>query len=119
MAGRSSGKPYSVAIGKAPQFEKALIALPRRHLAVLNKYLHPYTTEDDFQQMVLRCCEVWGKKCKSKEAAAHRLIQQDRAERKKEMIQLYSRRNISFDQCIGDSRWPVSDWFNPCTEEDD
>ena len=116
MAGRSFGKPYAIAIAKAPQFEKALIALPRQYLAVLNEYLYPYTTEDDFQQMVLLCCEVWRKKCKNKHETAHRFTQRDLAERKKETNRLYSRRNISFDQHIGDSKWPVSDWFNPCNQ---
>ena len=105
-------KPYSIAIRKAPRFKEELIALPEKHVVVLNNFIWPYTTIDDFQEMVACCYEAWNAQKSNQAELAKQLILQGIKKRRKEFYALYSRRNISFNQTIGTSKTQVSDWLN-------
>jgi len=119
LAGRSFRKPYAIAIQKAPQFKKALMALPKQHIIILNSFLRETTSEDDFHEMVMICYAVWREARSHREVLARQRIEAFFSQRKAENCTLYNnRRNLSFNQCIGESKWPVSDWLNPRKGED-
>lgn len=119
LAGRSFRKPYAIAIQKAPQFKKALMVLPKQHVMVLNSFLRETTSEDDFHEMVMICYSVWREACSHRDVLAKQRIKSFFSQRKAENCTLYNnRRNLSLDQCIGDSNRPVYDYFNPRKGED-
>lgn len=113
MARRSGGKPYDIAVQKAAQFQEELTSLPRSCIKVIVPFLHPKLTEDDFHKMVELYYEVKQQtKCRLIEKAIE-AIRGCFAEQRRENNALYNPyRNISLNQCIGDSRSPVSDWLN-------
>lgn len=89
------------------------MALPPKYIDVLLPFLHPRLTEDDFQQMVLLCCETQARTKRAFTCAATEAIKNHRAQQRRENNALYNPyRNISLDQCIGGSKSPVGSWLN-------
>ena len=79
----------------------------------MNQFLNPTTTEDEFNDMVACCCEAWSTKSKNSAANAAAKIDALFRKQRRDENTLYNRyRNISLNQCIGDSTRPVSDWLN-------
>lgn len=95
------------------------MALPKQHVMVLNSFLRETTSEDDFHEMVMICYSVWREARSHRDVLAKQRIKSFFSQRKAENCTLYNnRRNLSLDQCIGDSNRPVYDYFNPRKGED-
>lgn len=83
---------------------------------MINQFIHDKTDADAFHEMVACCYEAWNIKRSNADAArlAISLFEAWCQKRTNEQLTLYNnKRNISFNQCIGESRTPVSEWFNP------
>ena len=79
----------------------------------MNHFLKPSTTEDEFNDMVACCFEAWSAKSKNSAAKAAASIDALFRKQRRDENTLYNPyRNISLNQCIGDSTQPVSDWLN-------
>ena len=84
------------------------MSLPVSYVKTVLPFINPKTTADDFHEMVALCCSSEPYPCKAAKA-----IKEYLAKQRRDNSMLYNqRRNISLDQCIGDSRNPVSDWLN-------
>lgn len=88
------------------------MALPKRHISVILPYLNDQLTEDDFHQMVMLCYAVEGCHRSAFPNKADAAIQAYFRQLRQEKCTLYSRRNLSLNQCVGESRTPVSEWLN-------
>lgn len=89
------------------------MVLQEKYLPVLIDFLSELTTEDDFQEMVLCCCEAWDLSSPKPAERARKAIEASIKKQKYEAATLYNRhRNISLDQCYGDSRTPAADFLN-------
>ena len=112
MARGFDTKPYHTKYGEAERFQKELKSLSSKTLNVIVPLLTEKTTEDQLHDMILCCYEILadGKPGFVKRAVA--LISKRQQEEKKKNNAIYNPyRNISFNQCLGESNMPVSDWL--------
>ena len=87
--------------------------LSEKHLSVLLDFLSELTTEDDLHEMILCCYEAWKTQKRSPAEHARAAIADGIKKRKREASTLYNKhRNISLDQCFGESKTPVADFLN-------
>lgn len=89
------------------------MTLSPKCLEAMMPFLHHRLSPDDFQQMVLFC---YGERKKNPSRFVDRAVAAIRvyfAEQRRINNTLYNPyRNISFNQHLGDSKYPVSDWLN-------
>ena len=84
-----------------------------KHLNVLLDFLSEKTTEDDLHEMILCCYEAWNIQKRKPAEHARAAIADGIKKRKCEASTLYNkRRNISLDQCFGESKTPAADFLN-------
>ena len=70
------------------------------------------TTEDELHEMIVCCYEAWNAKSNNPADHARKAIAEGIKKRKREACTLYNkRRNISLNQCYGDSNTPASDFL--------
>lgn len=70
-------------------------------------------TPDDFHEMALICLEEMKEPNKKAISSAQKRIRDHfREERHKQRILYNPSRNISLNECIGESKTPVSEWLN-------
>jgi len=87
--------------------------LPEKHLNVLLNFLSELTTEDDLHEMILCCYEAWKVQKRNPADHARAAIADGIKKRKCEASTLYNKhRNISLDQCFGESKTPAADFLN-------
>ena len=87
--------------------------LSEKHLNVLLDFLSELTTEDEFHEMILCCYEAWKVQKRSPANYARAAIADGIKKRKHEAATLYNkRRNISLDQCFGESKTPAANILN-------
>ena len=90
------------------------MVLPKAYLSALTLFIQEHTDPDTFHEMIACCCEAWNTKKRTSDATklAKELIISILKKQATERFTLYhDKRNISLDQCIGDSRTPVSEWL--------
>ena len=76
-------------------------------------YLNEEISEDDFHEIIQICLSENRNSRKSRINCVRLRIDQFLKEQRKVQSILYnSRRNISLNQCIGESKTPVSDWLD-------
>lgn len=77
-------------------------------------FLDKHNTEDDVHEMVAICLEVYyTEKKRNAEHIVKERISSYFKQRNQETNKLYNPwRNISIDQCFGESGMPVSEWIN-------
>ena len=117
MAGRFIRKPYDRVLAKSSETEseikEELKVLPRAVREAITPFLRSGISLDDFHEMVLICLEVMQKPNKKALSFAQEQIRYYfREERQKHRILYNPSRNISLNQCIGESKTPVSEWLN-------
>ena len=87
--------------------------LPPIHIETLLPLIDAGTTEDDFHEMVMFCYMMNHDHSKERIEKVRCEIELSFKEIRKENNILYNpHRNISLDQCIGNSKTPVSEWMN-------
>ena len=116
MAGRSFGKPYDQTTRWAteadPEIKKELISLPKMVQEAIIPFLRSGTTLDSLHEMELICLEEMHKpNTKALSHARERIRDHFKEESSKRRI-LYNSRNISLNQCFGESKTPVSEWLD-------
>jgi len=92
--------------------------LPKQHVAVMAEFLSKYTSEDDLHEMIGICYTVWTERKTGRQALASKRIREYISALKAEIAERRHRKDLSFDQCVSESKWPVSDWLNPCNEDE-
>ena len=89
------------------------MALPEMYIEAILPFLDHPITEDDLHDMISLCYATSSRSKFRFINKATKSIQQFFSERRQERNTLYNPyRNISLNQCIGDSNSPVSDWLN-------
>jgi len=89
------------------------MGLSENYLNVLLDFLSELTTEDALQEMLLCCCEAWEVQKRNPADHARAAIADGIKKRKFEASTLYNKhRNISLDQCFGESKTPAADFLN-------
>jgi len=88
------------------------MALHVVHVETLLPYLNENTDEEQFNEMVCVCYEQNRSFMRSRINATRQAIDDILREKRYEKYTLYSSRNISFNQCIGNSKVPVSEWLD-------
>lgn len=73
-------------------------------------FLTAELSEDDFQELVMICYQTQAVSKRDFDLRAASAIRAYFSSRKAECIR--SKRNLSLDQCIGESKVPVSEWLN-------
>ena len=87
-------------------------------MAVISEFLSEYTTDDDFHDMIKLCLEAWELSRKNPEDSARQMISNNIKDKKFEAAVLYSRRNISLNQCFGDIKTPAGEFLNLSNQEE-
>lgn len=106
-------KPYTQAIRQAPQFESSLMALSCECIPAILPFLHNYTTEDAFHDMITCYFESIQNSSKNAITQTRKIITDKIKEQNRIRSILYNPyRNISLDHPLGNSNTPVSDWMN-------
>ena len=88
------------------------MALHVVHVETLLPYLNENTDEEQFNEMVCVCYEQNGRFLRNRITVTRQAIDDILREKRAEKYTLYSSRNISFNQCIGNSKVPVSEWLD-------
>ena len=89
------------------------MALPKKYLEAILPFLHGYLSQDDFHQMILLCYESPAQSSKRFVDKTILFIREHFAHQRRINHILYNPYlNISFNQCIGTSKSPVSEWLN-------
>ena len=105
---------------KAPQLkEEEIRSLEKCHAAVISEFLNEYTTDDDFHDMIELCYEAWKLSPENPADLARQMISKNIKDKKFEAAVLYSRRNISLNQCFGDSNTPAGEFLNLSDQEEE
>ena len=112
MEGGSVCKPYLTAIWSGTRFKKEIMALRAVHVETMLPYLNENTDEEWFNEMVCICYEQNGRFLRNRITVTRQAIDDILREKRAEKYTLYSSRNISFNQCIGNSKVPVSEWLD-------
>lgn len=73
-------------------------------------FLKAELSEDDFQELVMICYQTQAASKRNFDLHAASAMRAYISSRKAESIR--SKRNLSLDQCIGESKVPVSEWLN-------
>ena len=73
-------------------------------------FLKAELSEDDFQELVMICYQTQAASNRNFDMRAASAMRAYFSSRKAECIR--SKRNLSLDQCIGESKVPVSEWLN-------
>jgi hypothetical protein len=90
-----------------------LISLPKAVREAITPFLRPGISLDDLHEMELICLEEMQKpKKKALSFAQERIRSHFREEANKQRILYNPSRNISLNQCVGESKTPVSEWLN-------
>ena len=117
MAGRIYRKPYEKALSKAAKFKEELEILPQECVLAISPFITESTSQDFFHDIIVYSLDAW-ERCrgdKFTECVAN-LISGAIKKKNDETRNLYNPyKNISIDQCIGDSKAPVSEWLNLST----
>ena len=87
-------------------------------MAVISEFLSEYTTDDDFHDMIKLCYEAWKLSPENPDDSARQMISKNIKDKKFEAAVLYSRRNISLNQCFGDSKTPAGEFLNLSDQEE-
>ena len=104
---------------KAPQLEEEEIrSLDKCYVSVISEFLNEFTTIDDFHDMIKLCLEAWQLSNKNPADLARQMITDNIQTKKFEAAVLYSRRNISLNQCFGDSKTPAGEFLNLSDQEE-
>ena len=75
-------------------------------------FLSDLTSQDDFHEMITCCLEAWANQRKNPATYAHEVISEYIKAQKRDLNTLYGKRNISLDQCFGDSKTPAGEFLN-------
>ena len=119
MARRLHRVPFSVALRKAPQLEEEEIkSLDKCYVSVISEFLNEFTTNDDLHDMIKLCLEAWQLSHKNPADLARQKIFDDIKKKKFETAVLYSRRNISLNQCFGDNKTPAGEFLNLSAQDE-
>ena len=111
LARRFCRKPYSTK--EIVRFREEFQALPAEYVSVIASFVDEHTTDDAIHEMIICCYEAWGDPKRNAASRAKSAIQELILKQRREYNALYNPyRNISFNQCIGDSKTPVSEWLN-------
>ena len=93
------------------------MALPHEFVLAISPFMTESTSEDFLHEMIV-CCYSIKEIYKGKKLVeyAYKSISEIIKKENKEVRYLYNPyKNISLDQCVGDSIKPVSDWLNVST----
>ncbi len=90
------------------------MALPQNCVRKMLHFLARYHSADDVHEMILICLDQMTKaKGRAADQAMEKELMAFFKQRNRETNMLYNpRRNISMNQCLGDSDTPVSEWMN-------
>ncbi len=107
-------KPYEKALSKAAKFKEELETLPKECVLAISPFITESTSSDFFHDIIICSLSTWRKyKGDRFTERVTNLISEIIKRKSDETRNLYNpHKNISIDQCIGDSKVPVSDWFN-------
>lgn len=95
------------------QYQIELGSIPKAYAEVIIQFIKKSTTEDELHEMILCCYDAWAHSKRDAASRAITAIKDYFSERNREENILYNPyRNISLNQCIGDSTTPVSEWLN-------
>ena len=113
MAGGHHQKPYERAAEKGGRFLKEIQSLRPSMRKCLSSYISDYTNEDVFHDLIVCSYEAVSESGRFAKLMAQRNIESLSQKQKKEINKLYNPyRNISLDQCFGESRTVASEWLN-------
>ena len=116
MAGRFIGKPYerplTCATKVKPEIKEELKCLPRAVREAIDPFLRPEISLDTLHEMELICFEEMQRPNNKALLRAQERIRDYFREESNKFRVLYNPRNISLNQCIGESKTPVSEWLN-------
>ena len=113
MAGRIYRKPFSVTGAKPGPFEEELNALPRTIKEFVLPLLSTVSEQDELHDLIQCCYETIGGNGRFSKRKASQIIHMMKEKQRRERYTLYNPyRNISLNQCIGESKTPVSEWLN-------
>lgn len=89
------------------------MSLPKEYIPVINQFLTEATTEDDLHEMIACCCEAWNGNKRNPTARAKAAIACVFEKERRDANTLYNQyRNISLNQCFGESKTQISEWLN-------
>jgi len=81
--------------------------------AVIHPFLNTYTTQDVLHEMIVCCYEAISQKNIFSKSKATKNIKEMLKRRREEYYKLYNpHRNLSLNQCLGESTTPISEWMN-------
>lgn len=87
--------------------------LPINIVSTILPFLCANTSEDDFHEMIVLCYTKNVHKNRHNQEKASSAISSFFKEKQREENTIYNpHRNISFNQCFGDSNVPLSEWLN-------
>ena len=79
----------------------------------LSSYISDYTNEDTFHDLIVCCYEAVSESGRFSKTKARRNIESLSRKQKNEINKLYNPyRNVSLDQCFGESRTAASEWLS-------
>lgn len=105
-------KPSCNQVKEPSKFEAEIEALPYAIRTFVRSLLSDETNEDAFHDIVLCCYEAMDETGHFSRAKTLSRIKDLTQKQRREQNTLYKRNNISFNQCVGDSKTPVSEWLN-------
>ena len=89
------------------------MTLPSAMRTVILPYIVESTNQDFLHDLIVCCYEALNERKAFSKLRAKQIIDTMIRERNRENNILYNRfRNISINQCIGESKVPVSEWMN-------
>ncbi|MEA4911555.1 MAG: hypothetical protein VB092_02950 [Oscillospiraceae bacterium] len=88
--------------------------MPKEFAFIISPFLQEKLSEDEFQECVLAyCAEMHTNGKASRRDRVRERIRKSTAERRREENAIYNPyRNISLNQCFGESKVPISEWMN-------
>lgn len=106
-------KPYTAAGAKKHKFEEEVSSLSPAMQSFILTYGSDITDRDTLHDWFVCCYESVAEKGRFSKALALQKVQTMTQKKKRDQNTLYNPyRNISLNQCIGDSKTPVSEWLN-------
>ena len=113
MAGRLAGKPYAKAAEATSIIRAFITELPPQCVKALLPFLKASTQEDDLQEYITLYYEEAAMGNKGIITRTQERIKAHIAAQNREITHLYNPyRNISLNQCFGESKTPVLEWLD-------